>query len=59
MKRTITLSLLFTLATLLAGCELYNRNNNQPPVVHEEYEIEAKYLIGDYYGDIYDNGLGN
>ena len=59
MKRGIKLIATLAVATLLAGCELYNRNNNQPPVVHEEYEIEAKYLIGDYYGDIYDNGLGN
>ncbi len=60
MKRGIILFATLTLATLLAGCELYNRGENKPPQPNtNEVEFNATHLIGDYYGDIYDNGLGN
>lgn len=60
MRRTITLSLILTLTTLLVGCELYNRGENKPPQPNpNEVEFNATYLIGDYYGDIYNNGTGN
>ena len=60
MKRGIKLIATLTLATLLVGCELYNRGENKPPQPNpNEVEFNATYLIGDYYGDIYDNGLGN
>ena len=60
MKRGIILIATLTLATLLVGCELYNRSENKPPQPNpNEVEFNATYLIGDYYGDIYDNGLGN
>ena len=60
MKKSILLFAVLSLATLLAGCELYNRNENKPPQPNpNEVEFNATYLIGDYYGDIYDNGLGN
>ena len=60
MKRGIKLIATLALATLLVGCELYNRGENKPPQPNpNEVEFNATYLIGDYYGDIYDNGLGN
>ncbi len=60
MKRGIILFATLTLTTLLVGCELYNRGENKPPQPNpNEVEFNATYLIGDYYGDIYDNGLGN
>ena len=60
MKKSILLIATFALATLLAGCELYNRGENKlPPTDPNEVKFEARFLIGDYYGDIYNNGLGN
>lgn len=60
MKKSILFITTFALATLLAGCELYNNGGNgQTPVDTKEVRFEATYLIGDYYGDIYDNGTGN
>ena len=60
MRKSILLLASFALATLLAGCELYNRDDNKlPPINPNEVKFEATYLIGDYYGDIYSNGTGN
>ncbi len=60
MRKSILLLASFALATLLAGCELYNRDENKlPPTDPNEVKFEARYLIGDYYGDIYNNGTGN
>ena len=49
MKRGIILIATLTLATLLVGCELYNRSENKPPQPNpNEVEFNATYLIGDY-----------
>lgn len=60
MKKSIILFAALALATLLSGCELYNRGEDNPPQPNtNEVEFNATYLIGDYYGDIYNNGQGN
>lgn len=60
MKKSIILIAAFAFATLLTGCELFNLGNSKQPQINpNEVQFTVTSLVGDYYGDIYDNGLGN
>ena len=56
MKKNILFIASFALATLLMSCEWLTGGHTEKPTVDNNFvEVKAKYLVGDYYGDISNN----